>query len=181
MFFARALNFYTRKCNIKNYQKITKKQISCWCLAFLGSRPLSQTDPSQGQFLTVFAMFYAHRALFKKEPFFCLRGGQTHVPIYGFKGLRLTAGRRPQGGYVGPMFASLAPISALCWPMLAVCGPRLTCFFTTALFLSIGTHSAHDLRTRAASCASVDTGRTRRRFTRIRRAARSFPQFLIGT
>ena len=64
-----------KKNNIKNYQKITKKPISSWCLAFLGSRPLPQTDPSQGPFLTVFAMFYAHRALFKKEPFFCLGGG----------------------------------------------------------------------------------------------------------
>ena len=33
----------------------------------MGSRPLPQTDPSQGPFLTVFAMFYAHRALLKKE------------------------------------------------------------------------------------------------------------------
>ena len=41
-----------------------------------------------------------------------------------FKGLCLTAGRRPKGGYVGPMFASLGPISALAWPMLAVGGPR---------------------------------------------------------
>ena len=47
----------------------------------------------------------------------------------GFKGLRLTAGRRPKGGYVGPMFAPLAPISALCCPyvspMLALCSPML--------------------------------------------------------
>ena len=46
-----------------------------------------------------------------------------------FKGLRLTAGRRPKGGYVGPMFAPLAPISALCCPyvspMLALCSPML--------------------------------------------------------
>ena len=69
------LNFYTKKCNIKNYQTITKKQISPWCSAFLGSRPLPQTDPSQGPFLMVFAMFYAHRALLKKEPLFCLLGG----------------------------------------------------------------------------------------------------------
>ena len=72
------LNFYTKKCNIKNFQKITKKQISSWCSAFLGPRPLPQTDPSQGPFLTVFAMFYAHRALFQKEPFFCLGGGRRH-------------------------------------------------------------------------------------------------------
>ena len=70
--FCTRLNFYTKQCNIKNYQKITKKTISCWCLAFLGSRPSPQTGPSQGQFLTVFAMFYAHRALGRR---------QTHVPI----------------------------------------------------------------------------------------------------
>ena len=69
------LNFYTKKCNIKNYQKITKKPISPWCSGFLGSQPLPQTDPSQGPFLTVFAMLYAHRALLKKEPFLCLGGG----------------------------------------------------------------------------------------------------------
>ena len=73
------LNFYTKKSNIKNYQKITRKQISPWCSAFLGSRPLPQTDPSQGPFLMVFAMFYAHRAFFKKEPLFCLGGGRRHL------------------------------------------------------------------------------------------------------
>ncbi len=31
-----------------------------------------------------------------------------------FKGWRLTAGHRPKGCYVGPMFASLGPIPALC-------------------------------------------------------------------
>ena len=72
--------FLPKKSNIKNYQKITKKSISCWWLAFLGSRPLPQTDPSQGPFLTVFAMFYAHRALLKKEPVFCLRGGGSAPP-----------------------------------------------------------------------------------------------------
>ena len=76
--FCTRLNFYTKKCNIKNYQKITKKLISCWCLAFLGSRPLPQTDPSHGPFLMVSAMSYAHRALFKKEPLFCLGGGRRH-------------------------------------------------------------------------------------------------------
>ena len=73
--FCTRLKFYHKKSNIKKYQKITKKSISCWWLAFLGSRPLPQTDPSQGPFLTVFAMFYAHRALLKKEPVFCLGGG----------------------------------------------------------------------------------------------------------
>ena len=77
--FCTCLNFYTKKCNIKNYQKITKKLISCWCSGFLGSRPLPQTDPSQVPFLTVFAMFYAHRALLKKEPFLCLGGGRRHM------------------------------------------------------------------------------------------------------
>ena len=66
--FCTRLNFCTKTCNSKNYQKITEKPTSSWCSAFLGSRPLPQTDPSQGPFLTVFAMFYAHRALFKKEP-----------------------------------------------------------------------------------------------------------------
>ena len=89
------LNFYTKKCNIKNYQKITKKPISPWCSAFLGSRPLPKTDPSQGQFLTVFAMFYAHRALLKKEPLFCLGGGRRHMthPLY----LKLRQRRMPCG------------------------------------------------------------------------------------
>ena len=35
-------------------------------------------------------------------------------PSPGFKGWRLTAGRRPKGCYVGPMFASLGPIPAQC-------------------------------------------------------------------
>ena len=91
------LNFYTKKCNIKNYQKITRKQISAWCLAFLGSRPLAQTDPSsQGPFLTVFAMFYAHRALFKKRAAVLPRGGvggTGHVPIK----LKLRQRRMPCG------------------------------------------------------------------------------------
>ena len=66
-------NFYRKTCNIKNLQKITKKQISCW------KRPMPQTDPSQGPFLMVFAMFYyAHRALIKKEPLFLPGGGRRH-------------------------------------------------------------------------------------------------------
>ena len=70
-----SLNFYIKKCNFKNYQKITKKSISSWCLlAFWQFRPLPKTSPSQEPFLTVFAMFYAHRALFKNEPFLCLWG-----------------------------------------------------------------------------------------------------------
>ena len=69
--------FLRKRLQHQKNQKITKKQISCWCLAFLGSRPLPQTNPSQGPFLTVFAMFYAHRALFKKEPFFRLGGGSA--------------------------------------------------------------------------------------------------------
>ena len=72
--FCTCLNFYIKKCNFKNYQKITKKSISSWCLAFWQFRPLPETNPSQGPFLTVFAMFYAHRALFKHEPFLCFRG-----------------------------------------------------------------------------------------------------------
>ena len=56
-------------------------------------------------------------------------GSPWQWPAPGFKGLRLTAGRRPKGGYVGPMFASLAPIAALCCPyvspMLALCSPML--------------------------------------------------------
>ena len=81
VFTCTCLNFYPKKSNIKKYQKITRKSISCWWLAFLGSRPLPQTDPSQGPFLTVFAMFYAHRALLKKEPVFCLGGGGRRLPI----------------------------------------------------------------------------------------------------
>ena len=74
MFYARAQIFTQKNATSKISQKITKKPISPWCSGFLGSRPLPQTDPSQGPFLTVFAMFYAHRALLKREPFFCLRG-----------------------------------------------------------------------------------------------------------
>ena len=72
-------NFYQKKCNIKNYQKITKKPISCWCSGFLSSRPLPQTSPSQGPFLTVFAMFYAHQALFKNTRFVASGGGRRHM------------------------------------------------------------------------------------------------------
>ena len=72
--FCTSLNFYIKKCNFKNYQKITKESISSWCLAVFGFRPLPQTSSSPGPFLTVFATFYAHRALFKREPFFCLQG-----------------------------------------------------------------------------------------------------------
>ena len=75
--FCTCLNFYIKKCNIKNYQKITQKSISSWSLAFCWFHPLPQTSPSQGPFLTVFAMFYAHRALFKNKPFLCLGGGSA--------------------------------------------------------------------------------------------------------
>ena len=82
--FCTSLNFYIKKCNFKNNQKITKKSICSWCLAVFGFRPLRQTRSSPGPFLTVFAMFYAHRALFKKEPFLCLRGrvgGTWRLPL----------------------------------------------------------------------------------------------------
>ena len=82
--FCTCLNFDIKTCNFKNYQKITKKSISSWCLAVFGFRPLPQTSSSPGPFLTVFAMFYAHRALFKKEPFLCLRGrvgGTRRLPL----------------------------------------------------------------------------------------------------
>ena len=63
--------FYSKNCNVKKHQKITKKKlISCWSLAFLGSRPLPQTDPSQGPLLTAFAMFFA---IEQKRAAFCLR------------------------------------------------------------------------------------------------------------
>ena len=82
--FCTCLNFYFKKCNFKNKQKITKKSICSSCLAVFGFRPLRQTRSSPGPFLTVFAMFYAHRALFKKEPFLCLRGrvgGTWRLPL----------------------------------------------------------------------------------------------------
>ena len=82
--FCTSLNFFIKKCNFKNDQKITKKSISSWCLAVFGFRPLRQTRSSPGPFLTVFAMFYAHRTLFKKEPFFGLRGrvgGTWRLPL----------------------------------------------------------------------------------------------------
>ena len=84
MFFCTCLNFYIKKCNFKNNQKITKKSICRWCLAVFGFRPLRQTRSSPGPFLTVFAMFYAHRTLFKKEQFLCLRGrvgGTWRLPL----------------------------------------------------------------------------------------------------
>ena len=82
--FCTCLNFYIKKCNFKNNQEITKKSICRWCLAVFGFRPLRQTRSSPGPFLTVFAMFYAQRALFKKEPFLCLRGlvgGTWRLPL----------------------------------------------------------------------------------------------------
>ena len=94
--FCTCLNFYIKTCNFKNYQKITKKSISSWCLAVFGFRPLPQTSSSPGPFLTVFAMFYAHRALFKKEPFLCLRGrvgGTRRLP----QKLKLRQRRMPCG------------------------------------------------------------------------------------
>ena len=77
--------------------------------------------------------------------------GGPSWPAPGFKGLRLTAGRRPKGDYVGPirsprldrsrryvglMLALCWPMSALRWPyvglswpylapMLALCWPKL--------------------------------------------------------
>ena len=42
-------------------------------------------------------------------------------PAPGFKGWRLTAGRRPKGGYVGAMLVSLGPIWALCCPYVRLC------------------------------------------------------------
>ena len=74
MFFAPASIFTLKNATSKFIKKITKKSICRWCLAVFGFRPLPQTSSSPGPFLTVFAMFYAHRALFKREPFFCLRG-----------------------------------------------------------------------------------------------------------
>ena len=54
-------------------------------------------------------------------------------PAPGFKGLRLTAGRRPKGDYVGPIPSPrldrsrryVGPMLALCWPMSALCWPKL--------------------------------------------------------
>ena len=116
--FCTRLSFYMKKCDFKNYQKITKKSICRWCLAVFGFRPLPQTSSSPGPFLTVFAMFYAHRALFKKEPFFCFRGrvgGTWRLPLK----LKLRQRRMPCG--------SICPASdALCiagfktgWPTRA--------------------------------------------------------------
>ena len=48
--FCTCLNFYIKTCNFKNYQKITKKSISSWCLAVFGFRPLPQTSSSPGPF-----------------------------------------------------------------------------------------------------------------------------------
>ena len=70
-------------------------------------------------------------------------GSPWQWPAPGFKGLRLTAGRRPKGGYVGPTCGSLGqvgpymfayvsrrlpqvgPMLALCSPMIAHVGPML--------------------------------------------------------
>ena len=84
MFFAPAAIFTSKNATSKIIKKSLKKSISSWCLAVFGFRPLPQTSPSQGPCLTVFAMFYAHRTLFKKEPFFGLRGrvgGTWRLPL----------------------------------------------------------------------------------------------------
>ena len=75
VFFCTCLNFYPKKSNIKNYQKITKKPISCWCLAFLGSRPLPQTDPSQGQFFDGICDVLCTSSTPQKRAGFLPRGG----------------------------------------------------------------------------------------------------------
>ena len=54
-----------------------------------------------------------------------------HGPAPGFKGLRLTAGRRPKGDYVGPIRSPrldrsrryVGPMWAVCWPMSALRWP----------------------------------------------------------
>ena len=114
--FCTCLNFCIKKCNFKNYQKITKKSISSWCLAVFGFRPLPQTSSCPGPFLTVFAMFYAHRALLINEPFFCLRFGRPQTKAAALAtfyarlppiGLKLRQRRMPCG--------SICPASdALC-------------------------------------------------------------------
>ena len=87
--------FLQKNATSKIIKKYLKKPISPWCSAFLGSRPLPQTDPSKGPFLTVFAMFYAHRALLKKEPLFCLGGGEKI-------GRRLGLGNANVSGFSAP-------------------------------------------------------------------------------
>ena len=58
-----------------------KKTVFLLVFSSLGSRPSPQTSPSQGPFLMVFVMFYAHRAFFKKKNRFfgCGGGGWRHM------------------------------------------------------------------------------------------------------
>ena len=61
------------------------------------------------------------------------QGHGASVPSPGFKGLRLTAGRRPKGDYVGPIRSPrldrsrryVGPMLAVCWPMSALRWPYL--------------------------------------------------------
>ena len=84
MFYARAPFFTQKIATSKKIKKSLKNPISCRCLAFLGSRPLPQTDPSRGQFLTVFPMFYAlecsmtSNTLQKRAAFLPRGGGRRH-------------------------------------------------------------------------------------------------------
>ena len=75
--FCTCLNFSPQK---KATSKIIKKSLKITnflaVFSFFGLPPLAPNRPLPR---AVFAMFYAHRALFNKEPFFCLGGGSAAV------------------------------------------------------------------------------------------------------
>ena len=71
--FLHAPKFLHKKCNSKNYQKITKKQTSCWRLAFWG--PLAPHGPfPRAIFDGICDVLCTSSTLQKRAVFFCLRG-----------------------------------------------------------------------------------------------------------
>ena len=72
--FCTCLNFFIKKCNFKNYQKITKKSISSWCLAFGNSAPCPKLAPPKGHFWRYLRCFM-HIERSSKMSRFCASGG----------------------------------------------------------------------------------------------------------
>ena len=79
--------------------------------------PRGGEDQGGGRGGTPFFLRFSPSVTYRRPP----ARTRASWPAPGFKGLRLTAVRRPKGGYVGPMFDSLAPISGLCWPYVRQC------------------------------------------------------------
>ena len=72
--FCTCLNFYIKKCNIKNNQKITQKSISSWCLAFCWFHPCPKQAPPKGHFWRYLRCFM-HIKHSSKISRFCASGG----------------------------------------------------------------------------------------------------------